>query len=85
MEIFSAEFFHINNFVRKTKFQISVSQTKPDEQPQHKAIFTVVVVFEFCCYQNGNRGEHGADVLRRVETEQEEEQDHAPMDRVALA
>ena len=44
-----------------------------------------VVFFEFCCYQNGNHGEHGADVLRLVEMEQEEEQDHAQMDRVALA
>jgi len=44
-----------------------------------------VVVFKFCCFQNGNHGEHGADVLRLVETEQEEEQDHAQTDRVALA
>jgi len=36
-------------------------------------------------YQNGNHGVHGADVLRLVETEQEEEQDHAQMDPVALA
>ena len=43
------------------------------------------VFFEFCCYQNGNHGEHGADVLRLVEMEHEEEQDHAQMDRVALA
>ena len=43
------------------------------------------VFFEFSCYQNGNHGEHGADVLRLVEAVEEEEQDHAQMDRVALA
>jgi len=36
-------------------------------------------------YQNGNHGEHGADVLRLVETEQEERQDHAQVDQAALA
>jgi len=40
MEIVSGEVFHICNVVGKTKFQIDVSQTKPDEQLQHKAIFT---------------------------------------------
>ena len=44
-----------------------------------------VMLLGFCRYQNGKHGEHGADVLRLVETEQEEEQDHAQMDRVALA
>ena len=44
-----------------------------------------VMLLGFCRYQNGKHGELGADVLRLVETEQEEEQDHAQMDRVALA
>ena len=39
----------------------------------------------FCRCQNGKHGVRGADVLRLVETEQEVEQDHAQMDRVALA
>jgi len=43
------------------------------------------MLLTLCRYQNGNHGVHGADVLRLVETEQEEEQDHAQMDPVALA
>jgi len=39
----------------------------------------------FCRCQNGKHGVRGAGVLRLVETEQEVEQDHAQMDRVALA
>ena len=42
------------------------------------------MLLAFCRYQNGNHGVHGAYVLRLVETEQEEEQGHAQMDRVAL-
>ena len=45
---------------------------------------TVYHVAWICRYQNGNRGLHGTDVLRLAETVQEEEQDHAQMDRVAL-
>jgi len=45
---------------------------------------TVYHVAWICRYQNGNRGLHGADVLKLVETLQEEEQDPAQMDRVAL-
>ena len=42
------------------------------------------MLFAFCRYQNGKHGLHGADVLRLVETEQGEEQDHVQMDRVAM-
>jgi len=42
------------------------------------------MLLTLCCYQNGKRGLHGADVLRLVEMVQEDEQDHAQMDRVAL-
>jgi len=45
---------------------------------------TVYHVAWICRYQNGNRGLHGTDVLRLAEAVQEEEQDHAQMDRVAL-
>jgi len=41
MEIVSGDVFHIYNVVGKTEFQINVSQIKPDDQLQHKAIFTV--------------------------------------------
>jgi len=43
-----------------------------------------IMLLAFCRYQNGKHGLHGADVLKLVETEQEEEQGHAQMDRVAL-
>ena len=55
--------------------------------PFLKKIRTVIIyhIAWICRYQNGNYGVHGTDVLRLVEVEQEEEQDHARMDRVALA
>jgi len=60
---------------------------KPNSKNNYntKQFSQYVVFFEFCCCQNGNHGEHGADVLILAETEQQEEQDHAQMDRVALA